>query len=85
MTLDGVVVVSHDNNLLRVTGKDVNITDCTLNELPNLQSTIYTHFSTTPMESFDKAYKIATLEEVFERFDEQYVSIDIKRASPETV
>jgi len=45
MTSDGVVVVSHDNNLLRVTGKDVNITDCPFDQLPNLQSTINTHFS----------------------------------------
>ena len=40
ITKDGVVVVSHDQNLFRVTGKDVKIKETNFDELPKLKHEI---------------------------------------------
>ncbi|CAG02654.1 unnamed protein product, partial [Tetraodon nigroviridis] len=77
MTLDGHVVVSHDENLLRQTGHDVNISSLKLQDLPlykdRLEVTFYAgHYSS------GRDRKIALLEDVFRKFPHIPVSIEIK-------
>ncbi|KAM6957322.1 LOW QUALITY PROTEIN: lysophospholipase D GDPD3a [Aplochiton taeniatus] len=77
LTLDGHVVVSHDENLLRQTGHDVNISSLNLQDLPlykeQLEVTFYAgHYSS----GTDR--KIALLEEVFRTFPNIPINIEIK-------
>lgn len=77
ITLDGHVVVSHDENLLRQTGHDVNISSLNLEDLPlykeKLEVTFYAgHYSSGTDRKF------ALLEEVFRMFPNMPVNIEIK-------
>ena len=44
ITKDGVVVVSHDNCLLRTTGYDILVTDTLYDELPMLKAALKPDF-----------------------------------------
>ncbi|KAG7266683.1 hypothetical protein CRUP_038071 [Coryphaenoides rupestris] len=77
MTADGHVVVSHDENLLRQTGRDVDMSSLDLQDLPlykeRLEVTFYTgHFSSGADRKF------ALLEDVFRKFPDMPVNIEIK-------
>ncbi|XP_050962335.1 lysophospholipase D GDPD3a [Labeo rohita] len=77
LTKDGHVVVSHDENLLRQTGQDINISSLNLEELPPYKETLEVtfkagHFST----GSDR--KIALLEDVFRKFPHTAVNIEVK-------
>ncbi|KAF0032554.1 hypothetical protein F2P81_014844 [Scophthalmus maximus] len=77
LTHDGHVVVSHDENLQRQTGRDVTISSLDLQDLPlykeRLEVTFYTgHYSSGADRKF------SLLEDVFKKFPETPVSIEIK-------
>ncbi|XP_057716502.1 lysophospholipase D GDPD3a [Corythoichthys intestinalis] len=77
LTHDGYVVVSHDENLLRQTGHDITISSISMQDLPlykhRLEVTFYTgHYSS----GFDRRF--ALLEDIFRKFPEVPVSIEIK-------
>ncbi|KAJ7990022.1 hypothetical protein DPEC_G00310550 [Dallia pectoralis] len=77
MTNDGHVVVSHDEDLLRQTGHNVTISSLNLEELPlykeSLEVTFYAgHYSS----GTDR--KIALLEDVFQKFPQKPINIEIK-------
>ncbi|XP_058868326.1 lysophospholipase D GDPD1 [Acipenser ruthenus] len=77
MTQDSQVVVSHDENLLRQTGHNVNISDVNYCDLPKykdrLEVTFHTgHYST----GTDR--QIALLEQVFQKFPKVPVNLEIK-------
>uniref|UniRef100_A0A3B5A0B9 Glycerophosphodiester phosphodiesterase domain containing 3 n=1 Tax=Stegastes partitus TaxID=144197 RepID=A0A3B5A0B9_9TELE len=77
LTNDGHVVVSHDENLRRQTGQDVTISSLNLKDLPlykeRLEVTFYAgRFSSGADRRF------ALLEDVFRKFPEMPVSIEIK-------
>uniref|UniRef100_A0AAY5EVL9 GP-PDE domain-containing protein n=1 Tax=Electrophorus electricus TaxID=8005 RepID=A0AAY5EVL9_ELEEL len=83
MTCDGHVIISHDYNLLRQTGQDVNISDVNL-ELPSykerLEVTFYTgHFST----GLDRRF--ALLEDVFRMFPKVPINIEVKEENKELI
>uniref|UniRef100_A0AAY5EP32 GP-PDE domain-containing protein n=1 Tax=Electrophorus electricus TaxID=8005 RepID=A0AAY5EP32_ELEEL len=84
MTCDGHVIISHDYNLLRQTGQDVNISDVNLEELPSykerLEVTFYTgHFST----GLDRRF--ALLEDVFRMFPKVPINIEVKEENKELI
>ncbi|XP_059204223.1 lysophospholipase D GDPD3a [Centropristis striata] len=77
LTRDGHVVVSHDENLERQTGLNDNISSLNLQDLPlykeRLEVTFYAgHYSSGADRKF------ALLEDVFRKFPEVPVSIEIK-------
>ncbi|KAG7243702.1 hypothetical protein INR49_011259 [Caranx melampygus] len=78
LTHDGRVVVSHDENLLRQTGYDVTISSLNLQDLPlykdRLEVTFYAGRYSTGTDR-----KFALLEDVFKKFPEIPVSIEIKQ------
>ncbi|GFQ92850.1 lysophospholipase D GDPD1 [Trichonephila clavata] len=76
LTKDEKVVVSHDNNLLRVTGVDVNISDSNYKDLPLLKRDIGLNKGESLLP--DKEKKIPLLKEVFEKFPQVAINIDIK-------
>ncbi|XP_074511297.1 lysophospholipase D GDPD3a [Sebastes fasciatus] len=77
MTRDGHVVVSHDLNLLRQTGLNVNTSELDLKDLPlykeRLEVTFYTGRCSSGADR-----KFALLEDVFRKFPEMPVSVEIK-------
>uniref|UniRef100_A0A8C7YWH2 Glycerophosphodiester phosphodiesterase domain containing 3a n=1 Tax=Oryzias sinensis TaxID=183150 RepID=A0A8C7YWH2_9TELE len=77
LTRDEYVVVSHDENLLRQTGQDVNISSLDLQDLPlykeRMEVLFYEGRYSTGVDR-----KIALLEDVFRKFPELPVSIEIK-------
>ena len=82
LTNDDIVVVSHDQNLARVTGRSLNIKECDFNELPKIQDQVPIDFEyKTIYQSSDKSEEhvaIPTLESVFENFPNLSINIDIK-------
>ncbi|XP_058800276.1 lysophospholipase D GDPD1-like [Phymastichus coffea] len=81
LTKDGQVVVSHDQNLLRTTGVNVNISEIDFKDLPLLKTRIPIDFD--PGVEFHGSdnineRKIALLQEVFDTFPKMPINIDIK-------
>ncbi|NXD02087.1 GDPD1 Lysophospholipase, partial [Certhia familiaris] len=77
LTKDEQVVVSHDENLKRSTGVDVNISDLKYSELPPYLCKLDVTFQKEcQCEGTDN--RIPLLKEVFEAFPETPVNIDIK-------
>ncbi|XP_058020070.1 lysophospholipase D GDPD1 isoform X4 [Ahaetulla prasina] len=77
LTKDEQVVVSHDENLKRSTGLDVNISDLKYSELPPYLCKLEVTFQKEcQCEGEDR--RIPLLQEVFEAFPHTPVNIDIK-------
>ncbi|XP_068099923.1 lysophospholipase D GDPD3 [Hyperolius riggenbachi] len=78
LTKDGQVVVSHDGNLLRQTGHDVNICDTPYEELPQYKDSLEVTFLPGHMSSgSDRRFPL--LEEVFQKFPDKPVNVEIKQ------
>ncbi|KAM6905349.1 lysophospholipase D GDPD3a [Xenentodon cancila] len=77
LTHDGHVVVSHDENLLRQTGHDVAISSLDLQDLPLYKERLEVTFYAGRFSSGTDR-KFALLEDVFRKFPETPVSIEIK-------
>lgn len=84
LTLDGHVVVSHDENLLRQTGQDANISSLKLQDLPlykdRLEVTFYAGRYSTGRDR-----NIALLEDVFRKFPHIPVSVEIKENNTQLI
>ncbi|CAL1279761.1 unnamed protein product [Larinioides sclopetarius] len=77
LTKDEKVVVSHDNNLFRVTGVDVNISDANYKDLPPLKCHMNKDLCKVLGDS-GKEKRIPLLRDVFEKFPQVAINIDIK-------
>jgi len=82
LTKDNVVVVSHDGNLKRTTGENVEIKDLDFNDLPKLQTHVAIDFlyqqSFSSEDRSEDHISIPTLEEVFRNFPDLCINVDIK-------
>ncbi|XP_012262414.1 lysophospholipase D GDPD1-like [Athalia rosae] len=81
LTRDGQVVVSHDQNLLRSTGTNRNISDLDYKDLPLLKRNLPIDFD--PDMEFvgsekEEERRFALLKEVFDAFPNLPINIDIK-------
>ncbi|XP_015520071.1 lysophospholipase D GDPD1 [Neodiprion pinetum] len=81
LTRDGQVVVSHDHNLLRSTGRNMNISDLDYKDLPLLKRNLPIDFD--PDMEFvgsekEEERRFALLKEVFDTFPNLPINIDIK-------
>ncbi|XP_030065928.1 lysophospholipase D GDPD3 [Microcaecilia unicolor] len=84
LTKDGRVVVSHDLNLLRQTGHNVNICDLNYSELPQYKKHLEVTFHSGNFSSGHDR-RIPLLEEVFQKFPNMPVSIEIKEDKDELI
>uniref|UniRef100_A0A3Q1G2K3 Glycerophosphodiester phosphodiesterase domain containing 3a n=1 Tax=Acanthochromis polyacanthus TaxID=80966 RepID=A0A3Q1G2K3_9TELE len=77
LTNDGHVVVSHDENLRRQTGHDVTVSSLNLQDLPLYKERLeVTFYSGRFSSGADRRF--ALLEDVFRKFPEIPVSIEVK-------
>ncbi|XP_037332439.2 lysophospholipase D GDPD3a [Pungitius pungitius] len=77
LTRDGHVVVSHDENLLRQTGRDADISSLDFQDLPLYKEKLeVTFYEGRHSSGADR--KFALLEDVFRKFPEMPVSVEIK-------
>ncbi|XP_068584065.1 lysophospholipase D GDPD3a [Cebidichthys violaceus] len=84
LTRDGHVVVSHDENLLRQTGHDVTISSLNLQDLPLYKERLeVTFYKGSYSSGADR--KFALLEDVFRKFPEMPVSIEIKENNKQLI
>ncbi|XP_063157393.1 lysophospholipase D GDPD3 isoform X2 [Candoia aspera] len=84
ITKDGVVVVSHDDNLKRETGHNIDISLTEYKDLPPYKSCLAVTFSPGSY-SHGSDHRIPRLEEVFEQFPEVPVNIEIKQDNDELI
>ena len=75
---DGTWVVIHDENLSRITGVDREVTDLNFEELQLLDAGYNFSDSNGNYLYRNKGYKIPLLEEVFIKFDNEKINIEIK-------
>lgn len=84
LTRDGHVIISHDENLLRQTGHDVNVSDLDLEKLPlykeKLEVTFYAGRYSTGSDR-----KFALLEDLFRAFPKIPVNVEIKEMNMELI
>ncbi|XP_036945735.1 lysophospholipase D GDPD3a [Acanthopagrus latus] len=84
LTHDGHVVVSHDENLQRQTGHDVTISSLNLQDLPLYKEKLeVTFYAGRYSSGADR--KFALLEDVFRKFPEMPVSIEIKENNSQLI
>lgn len=77
-TRDGQVVVSHDSNLKRLTGKNLQISDLDFADLPPYQARIPSgHFSDPPTDCSEG--RICLLETVFKAYPTLPIHLEIKQ------
>ena len=82
LTKDGVCVVSHDQDLYRVTGKRVRIKECDFQDLPKLQHQVPVEFTYGAIfqsdDKSDEHVTIPSLESIFKIFPDLSINVDIK-------
>ena len=82
LTKDGVCVVSHDQDLHRVTGKRVRIKECDFQDLPKLQHQVPVEFTYGAIfqsdDKSDEHVAIPSLESIFQNFPDLSINVDIK-------
>lgn len=85
LTKDSEVVVSHDNNLYRSTGKNVNISELDYNELPQLKTQLPVDFDSGILFYGTSDRRIPLLKEVYAKFPTMPINIDIKTDSDDLI
>ncbi|XP_076325400.1 lysophospholipase D GDPD1-like [Tachypleus tridentatus] len=78
LTKDGKVVVSHDNNLLRLAGCGINISDVNYDDIPSLQCVLPVDFTNGHCCQGGKDRKIPLLQDIFAKYPDIPINIDIK-------
>ena len=77
LTKDNVVVCCHDNNLKRLTGKNLNVSDITFSQLCTLKIKKEIEYN-DDVYKYDKENRFCSLEEVIEKFKDVLINIEIK-------
>uniref|UniRef100_A0A8C0IQ13 Glycerophosphodiester phosphodiesterase domain containing 3 n=1 Tax=Chelonoidis abingdonii TaxID=106734 RepID=A0A8C0IQ13_CHEAB len=83
-TRDGVVVVSHDQNLQRQAGQDQNIRELDYADLPPYRDPLEVTFSPGAF-SHGSDRRIPRLEEIFQKFPNVPVNVEIKQDDEELI
>ena len=77
-SMDGIWVVIHDGNLLRIAGVNKDITQMSLEEIQSLDAAYNFSDSSGNYLYRNKGYRIPSLEEVLKRFNSEKINIEIK-------
>nr|XP_032823598.1 lysophospholipase D GDPD1-like [Petromyzon marinus] len=85
VTKDGVIVVAHDDDLRRATGRSQRIRDLNFDELPIYKDKLEITFDQGHFNKASKDRRIPTLREVFEKFSDLAINVEIKEDNDETI
>jgi glycerophosphoryl diester phosphodiesterase len=85
MTRDGEVVVSHDENLRRATGKDGEIADLTYSEVASADAGFEFTASDGTHPFRGKGLRIPRLADVLSEFADRYLVVEVKQTKPTLV
>ena len=77
-SMDGIWVVIHDGNLLRIAGVNKDITQMSFEEIQSLDAAYNFSDSSGNYLYRNKGYRIPSLEEVLKRFNSEKINIEIK-------
>ena len=77
-SMDGVWVVIHDGNLLRIAGVNKDITQMSFEEIQSLDAAYNFSDSSGNYLYRNKGYRIPSLEEVLKKFNSEKINIEIK-------
>ena len=77
-SMDGVWVVIHDGNLLRIAGVNKHITQMSFEEIQSLDAAYNFSDSSGNYLYRNKGYRIPSLEEVLKKFNSEKINIEIK-------
>ena len=77
-SMDGVWVVIHDGNLLRIAGVNKDITQMSFKEIQSLDAAYNFSDSSGNYLYRNKGYRIPSLEEVLRKFSSEKINIEIK-------
>jgi glycerophosphoryl diester phosphodiesterase len=84
LTKDGVVLVSHDQDYVRLCGVDKHIKDVNYADIPPMKRLFEVHFSNSEYSLLpEEDGKFTTLRELFELAPTKMISIDLKGDSPD--
>ena len=84
-TFDGVLVIAHDNDLLRATGIIGRISDTLLSELPNYKNDLSVDFDNVKCSSCQNDFSFVKLDELFEKHGNLVIHIDTKEGNPSLI
>lgn len=84
LTRDGVVVVSHDENLCRQSGLNRDVSSLDFQDLPLYKEELEVYFSPGHF-AHGKDRRMVSLEDVFQRFPKTPVSVEIKEENEELI
>ncbi|XP_013918926.1 PREDICTED: glycerophosphodiester phosphodiesterase domain-containing protein 3-like [Thamnophis sirtalis] len=84
ITKDGIVVVSHDENLKRQTGHNIDISHTYYEDLPRYLPSLEVQFSPGSF-SHGTDHQIPRLEDIFEQFPGVPINIEIKEDNDELI
>ena len=77
-SMDGVWVVIHDGNLLRIAGINKHITQMSFEEIQSLDAAYNFSDSSGNYLYRNKGYRIPSLEEVLKKFNSEKINIELK-------
>ena len=84
LTKDGEIILFHDDNTFRRTGEDFNVSDCTLDEIKQLNTGYYFKVNNSyPYR--ENSIKIPTLNEVLHQFITAKYIFDIHTNNPKII
>nr|XP_004397231.2 PREDICTED: LOW QUALITY PROTEIN: glycerophosphodiester phosphodiesterase domain-containing protein 3 [Odobenus rosmarus divergens] len=84
LTRDGVVVVSHDENLFRLSGVNRDVSSLDFEELPLCKEELEVYFSPGHF-AHGTDRRMVSLEDVFRRFPRMPVSVEVKSVNEELI
>ena len=82
LTKDKQLVVHHDANVFRTTGKSIDISECNYEDLPRFQKE-FQSFAGPKLISEEN--KIPLLDDVFKTFPRKPMNIELKTPSEEAI
>lgn len=80
LSRDQILIVSHDNDLFRLTSQKKSISSMNYSDLPSYSKSFISHFLPHPFHCKNTA-NFTSLEEVFKAAPDQYICVDVKSST----
>lgn len=84
-TADGVIVVSHDDDIYRCTGAKIKISETNYEELPCYKNNTFLQFDRVQCHSTQADFKFVILDDLFTKHKDIIIHIDTKEGNPSLI